>query len=245
MVLATTLSLGQGVAASHDTALALFGGRASRGELIEVSADRPRQIRMDGVAAHRSLLLFDADRSQRAGIPVTSTSRIVVDLSSRRSPHQLGRIVDDLLRRRLLRLPDLARCVGRLGPAPGRSPAVVEAVLTERWVGYVPGDSDLESRVLRLLVAAGLPVPRQQLRVKVGGRRCYIDLAYPEIRLAIEIDSWAYHQYRSAFDGDRAKANELTLLGWHVLRITDAMTDSVIVDLIRRALETLVQIPAS
>ena len=115
----------------------------------------------------------------------------------------------------------------------------MHAVLAARWDGYDPGDSDLESRVLRALAAAGLPLPGQQVRVTVGGRRCYLDLAYVEIRLAIEIDSWAYHRFRSAFDGDRAKGNELLLLGWRVLRLTDAMSDAQVVDDRRRALHAL------
>ena len=113
-------------------------------------------------------------------------------------------------------LPTLAQCAARLAPAPGRSLGRVRAILRARWTGYDPGDSDLESRVLRAVVAAGLPVPRQQHRVVIGGRRRYIDLAYPAIRLALEIDSWAYHRFRSTFDADRAKSNELTVLGWRV-----------------------------
>lgn len=239
VVQATILSLGDGVVASHDTALRLYGGRISDGVAIEVSAWRSRRIEMTGVRSHRSLLLFDADRAVRQGIAVTSTARLVIDLSSRRSRSELGRVVDDLQRRKLLRLPRVAQCLNRLGPAPGRSPATVQAVLAARWPGYDAGDSDLESRVLRLLVAHGLPIPRQQVRVALPGRRCYIDLAYPPIMLAIEIDSWSYHRYRSEFDGDRAKGNELVLLGWHVVRITDGMSDAEIIDFIGRALEAL------
>jgi very-short-patch-repair endonuclease len=234
-VLAAVLSCGSGVAASHDTALRLYGGRGDRERLIEVSSRRERRIDAAELTSHRSLVLFDADLSSRHTIPVTSPARIVVDLSGRRSDKELGRVVDDLLRRRLVRLPEIAQCAHRLRPAPGRSLATVHEALLQRWEGYDPGDSDLESRVLRAIYAAGLPVPRQQVRVGIGGRRCYLDLAYPELRIAIEIDSWAYHRFRSSFDGDRAKGNELVLLGWQVLRIHDGMTDAEIVALVARA----------
>jgi very-short-patch-repair endonuclease len=239
-VLATTLSLGAGVVASHETALRLHTGRRERGdEVLEVSSPRHRRVVIPGVRAHRSVVLFDADLVVRHGIRVTSPARTVVDLSSRRTAKELGRVVDELLRRRLLRLPSLAQCVARLGPAPGRSPRKVHEVLQARWEGYDPGDSDLESRVLAALHVAGLPLPRQQYRVVIEGRRRYIDLAYPDLKLAIEIDSWAYHRFRSSFDGDRARDNELVVLGWYVLRITDRMTDAEIVAVVRRALEAL------
>ena len=96
----------------------------------------------------------------------------------------------------------------------------VHEVLAARWAGYDPGDSDLESRVLRALARGRASRCRaSRSGCSVGERRCYLDLAYVEIRLAIEIDSWAYHRFRSAFDGDRAKGNELSLLGWQVLRL--------------------------
>jgi very-short-patch-repair endonuclease len=240
-VLATILLAGDGVVASHETAAQLYGARTApdAGQAIEVSASRGRRIRLVGVRAHQSLVLFDADQAVRGGIPCTSPARLVVDLSGRRSVEELGRLVDDLQRRRLVHLRQVAQCASRLRLAPGRSLATVRKVLELRWEGYGPGDSDLESRILRALHQAGVPLPRQQVRVAIGGRRCYLDLAYPEVMLAIEIDSWAFHRQRSAFDRDRAKGNELALLGWQVLRVTDAMTDEEIVALVRRALRVL------
>jgi hypothetical protein len=245
LVQAAVLSAGTGVVASHETALRLFGGAARALDVIDLSSHRPRRIDVKGVRSHRSLVLFDADVSTRRGIATTSPARTVVDLSGSRSTSELGRTVDDFLRRRLVRLPQVAQAAHRLRVAPGRSLATVHSVLQERWEGYDPGDSDLESRVLRVLHAAGLPLPRQQVRVMIGGRRCYIDLAYVDLMLAIEIDSWAYHRFRSAFNGDRAKSNELTVLGWHVYRVYDAMSDAEIIDLVVRARSAMGEIGAA
>ncbi len=68
---------------------------------------------------------------------------------------------------------------------------MLHALLAERIPGYDPGDSDLETRVLRAIVAGGLPVPAQQHRVRTVGRALKIDLAYPAARLAIELDGWS------------------------------------------------------
>ena len=47
-----------------------------------------------------------------------------------------------------------------------------------------------------------------------------VDFAYPDHRLAIELDSEAYHMDRLSFRGDRRKQNRALVLGWTVLRYT-------------------------
>ncbi|OLS98480.1 hypothetical protein BJF90_09485 [Pseudonocardia sp. CNS-004] len=47
-----------------------------------------------------------------------------------------------------------------------------------------------------------------------------IDLAFPEQRLAIELDGWAYHVDVDRFRADRRKGNALTAAGWTLLRFT-------------------------
>jgi len=69
-----------------------------------------------------------------------------------------------------------------------------------------------------------------------AGRRAYIDLAYPEHHVAIELDGWAHHSTRAAFDHDRARANDLTLQGWNVYRFTWTMADEAIVATVARAI---------
>jgi hypothetical protein len=238
------MSAGPGVFATGWTAARLWSCRIRVADSIEVLSARARRVRMEGVRAHRSLHLFDADCSTRHGIPCVSAARLVVELSSRLSERALGALVDDLLRRRLVRLDAIHRCVSRLPPAPGRSPRRVHAVLAARWPGYDPGDSDLETRVLRLLVAAGLPIPRQQFRVRLRGRR-YFDLAWPELKLAVEIDSVRYHDDVTAFVTDRIKGNEAILLGWTLVRVADVMTDQEILDQIVPVYEMLAARAAS
>lgn len=46
------------------------------------------------------------------------------------------------------------------------------------------------------------------------------DLLYEPLRLIIEIDGWAYHGNREAFQRDRARQNVLVAAGYMVLRYT-------------------------
>jgi very-short-patch-repair endonuclease len=50
--------------------------------------------------------------------------------------------------------------------------------------------------------------------------RAVIDLAWPEQRLAVEIDGAAWHATRARFERDRARQNQLVLANWTVLRFT-------------------------
>lgn len=234
---AIQLSVG-GAVASHATGTRCYGVKSTIGD-YEISTPRARQVRLPGVTAHRSVLWLPEDSRLRNGLLVSAPARIVVDLSGRLDATALGDLVDEMLRRRLLRLDDLARTRGRFGAARGRRPAAIDELLRARLTGYEPGDSNLEARIIRALAAARLPMPTAQHRVRVDGRRMRVDLCYPRLMLAIEIDSWAYHQWRSTFDRDRARRNDLTLAGFTVLQVTDGMSDIDIVALVGRAIATL------
>jgi very-short-patch-repair endonuclease len=53
-----------------------------------------------------------------------------------------------------------------------------------------------------------------------GVIRARIDLAFVDLRIAIEVDGFAYHSDRSRFQRDRSRQNLLVGLGWTVLRFT-------------------------
>jgi hypothetical protein len=111
-------------------------------------------------------------------------------------------------------------------------------VLGERWPGYDPGESDLETRAVRAIAQAGLPLPRQQYRMRLAGKPVRIDLAYPELKIAIEVDSCEYHgQVRSAFDCDHIRRDELILLRWTPFTFTSAMSDDYMASSTRTLLD--------
>ena len=233
-VAAVALSAQPGAWISHHTAAALWAIQGAREEdVIHVVTGLERRVRMEGVQGHRSGALFSADLTRRHGIPATNAARSLVDLSGALSPRQLGVALDDALRRRILTLDSLSRCVARLAEAPGRRPALLHELLAERMPGFDPGDSDLETSVLRLLVANGFPPPVQQFRVRMGTRTFRIDLAYPAVRLAIELDGWDFHRTRTAFDDDRTRANLLVANGWTLVRFTSRSTADEILGCVR------------
>ena len=77
-------------------------------------------------------------------------------------------------------------------------------------------DSAAERMVVRLLRAAG--IGGWELGHPFGPY--LIDLAFPEAKVAVEIDGWAWHVDQDRFANDRRKGNALVRAGWVVLRFT-------------------------
>ncbi|MCL4292368.1 MAG: hypothetical protein KJ056_04990 [Acidimicrobiia bacterium] len=244
-ICAAVMAGGPGAVASHESAAYLHQFPNVGPGSVEISTARPDRRRISRISTHRTQTFLAAEHGVVNAIPITSYARTLVDLSARLSVYQLGAALDDGLRRGVAHVEALRICAGGLRPAPGRRLSVIHALLGARLPGYEPGDSDLELRFVRALVAAGLPEPVQQYEVRLSDRMARLDLAYPSLKVAIEVDGFAPHSVRSRFDRDRARQNELVLGGWLPLRWTSATTDERAVDETRRAIRTRLASPAA
>lgn len=84
-------------------------------------------------------------------------------------------------------------------------------------------ESPPESRLRVALVEVGLrPVPQHVVLDARGRFVARVDLALPELRLALEHDGQAVHDRPDAFVADRRRQNALVAAGWTVLRFTAA-----------------------
>ena len=110
-------------------------------------------------------------------------------------------------------------------------------LLAERTTGYDPGGSDPEVRMIRAVIAAGLPRPVQQHRIRLGGRSYRLDGAYPEYRVALEYEGFDFHTSRTAFDDRYERDRALRLADWLVVYVTNRTSPSRIVGDVRTALE--------
>jgi very-short-patch-repair endonuclease len=57
-------------------------------------------------------------------------------------------------------------------------------------------------------------------RVGVSFGAYTIDVAFPDAKVAIEVDGWAWHVDADRFRADRRKGNALVRAGWTLLRFT-------------------------
>lgn len=76
--------------------------------------------------------------------------------------------------------------------------------------------SELERRFVGLCRESGLPTPAIN-RVIEGFE---VDAVWEEAGLVVELDGYAFHKTRRAFERDRARDAELLLGGYQVLRVT-------------------------
>lgn len=213
------LGCGGIAAASHKTA-AYLHGIGSKPERIEVVTNRTGRRRF--FVLHQSTDLADDHISYVDGIPTTTVARTVVDIGV---PHGLGttaRTIDEARRQGLVELKDVATLLhtvarrGRNGVGPARK------ILEERLKWDQITDSQLEDRFLRILQNGGAPKPTEQHTVHnhEGKWIARVDFAYPDRKLAVELDGLAYHSDPGAFRWDRQRQNQLVLAGWTVLRFT-------------------------
>ena len=75
----------------------------------------------------------------------------------------------------------------------------------------------------RLLRRAGITGWKANRAVRISGRTFSIDVAFPALRLAVEIDGRLHEDDPAIFENDRWRQNALMLDGWLVLRFTWAM----------------------
>lgn len=227
--------LSTGGLTSHRSAAVLRGIEPIQGRMVEITVEQGSVSSRPGVIVHQSRQMALADASTIAGIPVTGTARTLLDLASVVPPRLLEDAVDAALRQRLVTWPELYETLLRHAVRGRRGCRALRRLLLERY-----GDTDIPlstwSRdVARLFVAHGLPRPSLEHRVldEMGRLVAQVDLAYPEHRIAIELQSKRWHLNHRSFDADPARWNQLTLLGWRVFPVTWTAYSQQKVDLCR------------
>ena len=239
--MAATLAAGHSACASHLTAASLWRLECSYAKHIDVSVADRRDVHLGSVVVHRPRRLDTKDRTRIGAIPVTTPTRTLLDIAAVLESSELEVALDDALRRRLVRLRPLLRRATATAPQGRRGIPKLRRLLAERTAD-VQSESALETRFLQLLRRSQLPKLTPQYTVTRGDGSfvARVDFAYPNMRIAIEIDGYAFHEGRQRWDRDRARQNDLIDEGWTVLRFTktdiEHRPDSVIAS-IRRAID--------
>jgi hypothetical protein len=144
------------------------------------------------------------------------------------------------LRREAVTLKALDATVRRLS-RPGRpgGPAL-RTLVAARSPERRPTESEMETRLLQAIRAAGLPEPVTQHEIWFGSSFvARVDLAYPEARIAVEYDSDEFHTGRRATSRDRARRHRIIAAGWLPIDVgpADVRTGATVAGAaIRRAL---------
>lgn len=219
-VLAPILAIGGRTMASHVTAAALHGLPGFGRGTPEISVARAGDRRRQGLIVHTSTDLERCTRVIVEGVPTTDIARTLLDVGRRVGDQRLLRAIEWSRRADKTDwsslISTLAHHARRGRPGIRRLRRVITANMDRDEVT----DSDFELLVLALLAEAGLPTPVLHHEVLDGGRFvAEVDLAYPALRIAIELDG-AVHLQPEVRELDLRKQNDLVLAGWTVLRFT-------------------------
>jgi predicted transcriptional regulator of viral defense system len=211
--------------ASHRSAAQLWDlpGRAT--DIVEVTCRRWHRTREPGLVVHEARVLDDVDRTLVDGIPVTTTARTLFDLAGRRNGDQvLDLAIENALRRKLTSVPELEATLDRLARRGRPGSAPFRAAVERRRADDALTESEAERLIVRLLVTQGLPTPVLQhaIRDRAGRLVARVDLAYPDLKIAIEYDSYAHHVSREALVRDSTRRNAVVALGWLPITATAA-----------------------
>lgn len=230
--LAAVLASGPRALLSHYSAGWLHGLVSTRPVPVHVTTPTPRK-RRGSVRVHRSRTLTEADRSLEQGIPVTSVARTALDLAAVVRFGTLRRVIRRSEELEVFDLADfnsvLARNRGHRGTHPlARAIDIYEPPRFTR--------SGLERELLRLLERAGVAAPSTAFNV--AGYE--LDLYWPELRFAVELDVYATHGGHESFEEDRRRDEDLKLAGVELTRVTGWRLErepGQVVDRIRRLLD--------
>lgn len=209
-LVAALLACGPEAVVSHASALWLWEVGPLEGP-VDVTIPGGRRVRIPDVAVHESGMLARRDLRIARGLPVTAPSRTLVDVATATTPRRLRRLAEEMLVRRLLGWRDLEETVSR--HPRRRGTAVVRALIAE---GLAPTRSEAERRLLEMVRRAGLPRPL--VNARVAGYE--VDVHWPDAHVVVEVDGFAFHGTRAAFERDRRRDAELQAQGWRVMRLT-------------------------
>ena len=215
--MAAVLASGPDAVLSHWSAAHLWMIRPNSRSRIDVTV--PHRSRSSKPIRRHVSEVPEDERTTKAGIPVTSVPRTILDLAATVDADVVENLLREAEHRRLadrLSLPDLiARYPGKRGT---RKVLAALGRLREEPAGRKR--SPLEERFAPFLRQHHLPLPRFNDWIVLGPRRYLVDCHWPHLRQVLELDGWETHSTRSAFQNDRARDRRLTAAGYTVAHIT-------------------------
>jgi predicted transcriptional regulator of viral defense system len=214
--MAAVLAGGAGAVLSHRSAAALWGIRPSSRARIDLTVPRKLHSR-DGMEFHYATLPPDEVTRER-GIPVTTVTRTIFDLASVRERRDVERAMTEAEVKGLTDLLSLSDLLARYPRRCGTK--TIRTILLDQDIGTTRTRNDLEEGFLAFVDRMGLPRPRMNEWLHVGGRWIEADCVWHEQRLIVELDGRATHGTAEAFESDRARDRAVTVAGWRVIRIT-------------------------
>jgi very-short-patch-repair endonuclease len=198
------------------TAAHLWGIEEHPPARIDVIVERGPHIVAPALVRLHRIDLRSGSTQRRHGLPITTRQTTVLDHAGRLRRREADDVMDRALQLGWLQRRDIER---RLQQQPGRTGNVtLRRILDATADGAAARSERVLHQLLRQASLSGWQANYDVWRdgVLIG----VIDVAFVKERIAIEVDGWAFHIGRSRFQRDRTRQNELSGVGWTVLRFT-------------------------
>jgi predicted transcriptional regulator of viral defense system len=221
-LLAACWAGGSRAAASHRSAAKLWGLPGGREDLVEIICPRWRRARHEDLNVHETIALGHLDLTELDKIPVTTAERTLLDLGAACSPRTVEMAFENALRRDLVSTESLRGLLRRLGRQGRNGAGVLRSILDERDPARAPTESEMETRLLQVLKAHGLPtpVPQYEIRDGLGHFIARVDLAFVDWRVALEYESIQEHTGKAALLRDNPRRRRIMGVGWKPIGVT-------------------------
>lgn len=160
--------------------------------------------------------------STRHGIPTASLEIALATIAADRSKRVVDDVIDEALRRGLTTWTRVQAAIEQFLEVRRPGSRLLRQILADRGHDAATPLSIWSRDVGERLERSGLPHPKYEYRVmnNAGYLVAQVDLAYPELKLAIELDSIRYHLNLEAFNTDHRRDSDLAQCGWLVARFT-------------------------
>src|SRR5215813_8559874 len=194
---AATLWGGDRCVVSHETAASLHGLALFSGRRVQVQS--LRQLQRPNIAAHRTRS-WNSHLVVVKGIPTTSVTRTLRDLSAALPTKSLEKVLDEAIRRGMT---DVSRLKAELRRPGGnrRGTSVLRRLIHARDSNGEKTDSELEDKLLRLIRSRRLPLPVVHYNMVHDDQWLgEVDFAYPQARIAIEVHGYAVHSLKRVWE---------------------------------------------
>jgi hypothetical protein len=178
-----------------------------------------RLVRTSWIVEERDVLVLPD------GLRVAAPLRTLFGLARRFNQHRFERAAEDVWHQGLV-TPDQAAAYLAAIRRSGKTGVIrMEHWLERTSFMRAPAQSGLELDFVAMIEQVGLPAPVRQLPLTLpSGETIHLDLAWPDVRLAIEPGHSWWHGGDQRQRADQARDRACALVGWHVHRFDEAAT---------------------
>ena len=203
---------GRAVVAGRSAA-AVLGAKWIDSEPVELLHDNRSPV--PGITVHGDRYAPD-EVVEVAGIPTSTPARTALDLGCWHPLNVSVAILDSLSRATGLDPAEVAQLADRSPRRRGIRTARQALALCDGGA-----QSPKETWLRLILIEAGLPRPQTQIPVSDGYGKvfAYLDLGWPDIRVAVEYDGEQHRTDRQQYVWDLRRQERLERLGWIVVRV--------------------------